>query len=368
MTSKKPKIPQTMSKTPATGKEEQLILAVKELDLSKVSTLLNEGADAKFVFAPEGVWGSSKVESILHIALNTKHDKSNRLNWIGIVKLLLEGGADPNLEQENYDWRGCGSSSTPFLMVSGISDGDEVFDLLLKHGASPNCPIKRETHSMRTDATYTTYPLIGAVANENLYRLNSLLENGANVNAPQTNKMSNERGPGEDLSQTALFIACAAKPNKNQLKIILTLLDYGADVNAEMKYLDNVHIEVNNTTDNPRSPEYISPIKLVRVKTTALNHAIQSKNLDVVTVLLVRGADKNIPYVYGDKKTYPIELCQENEELKQILTTVSPKWNPIYHKFQSKNIKSTVFSFLLVLKRQNWKLDNDVTHHIFSFL
>ena len=103
---------QTMSKA-SYGKE--LIAAAQAADFDKVSAL--QGADAKYIDDPPGMWGSCDTKSALHMALSqpaVSHADAKK-----VIVALVAAGADVNALRKDYDWRGCGHSNTAFEMLLG---------------------------------------------------------------------------------------------------------------------------------------------------------------------------------------------------------------------------------------------------------
>merc|ERR1719160_1364305 len=99
----------------------ELMEACKKCDLEKARELIStKGASAAFVNNREGVWGSREKESVLHAALSSRtpgDDKNKYRDWVSLIRLLVENKADVNEKQENYDWRGCGSTNSAFEMM-----------------------------------------------------------------------------------------------------------------------------------------------------------------------------------------------------------------------------------------------------------
>lgn len=164
-------------------------------------------------------------------------------------------------------------------LLPAISSGkvDDVM-YLLNHGADVNYvdPDKE---------TYT--PLTQAITKEDKVMINLLIDNGADVNLPDSIGIYPLEHSLKYVDLTSLLLSKSANPSYALLKAISSgkvdrvvyLLDNGADVN----FLD-------------RTKEYYTP----------LTRAITKEDEVMINLLLSRGADVNLPDNIGESPTYPL--------------------------------------------------------------
>jgi hypothetical protein len=275
---------------------QRLFAAATAADLDTVLALLAEGADAKYVDDPPGVWGSSNRKSVLHIAL--RHGASEPIRQM--ILALVAAGADVNAMRSDFDWRGCGGSESAFNMLlrSPFATDPLVLEAFLAAGANPNESRKDETHSMRTDGTIVSMPLHTAVNRANANVVGVLLRHGAEPNAPYTERMENERGYNQDKSVLPLHLAI----DRGALDLVILLLAEGADPNGIAMWLDHVDSGVRGTTDDPRREGFESSVRCVAVRETALQRALRMRQAEIVRALLAAGADQSVARVAGDEE------------------------------------------------------------------
>jgi ankyrin repeat protein len=123
---------------------DSLYNAVNKGDYTRVSTLLNQGANPN---------SNVSEGSLLHIAV-LKNDVEN-------VRVLLERGANPNIAN--------GKGITP-LYDAVARDQVAIVQLLLNHGANPNIESRNVS------------PLHKAIERDRVAMVQLLLERGANPN------------------------------------------------------------------------------------------------------------------------------------------------------------------------------------------
>merc|ERR1711988_58676 len=349
---------------------KELITAAGAADYDKVSKLLAQGADAKYVSDPPGTWGSCDTKSALHMALS--YGAVSQPEAKKVVLGLVAAGANVNAQRRNYDWRGCGSSSTAFEMLLGSKLGSDpaILEAFLTAGADPNSKNVRNTHSMRTDGQTVLFPLHTAVRSGNTNVAGVLLRAGADVTARYTERYNNERGFNSNTSKTPLHIAIDC----NSLDLVMLLLAEGADPSAKAKWLDQVDSGRVGTTDDPRAAGFESSVVCVPVQETALHRALLNGNADMVRALLAVGADQSIDREHGMQKestgALAARLDQQNgkgDTLCEALKTTAG-WTPENHKFFSKQLQEQVRTVLLVAKAAGWSLPDDALHKIFAAL
>lgn len=258
--------------------------------------------------------GAKLRESALHAVIqNVKWDASDgdRKEWAEAVDLLVKAGADVNASYANYDWRGCGSTSTAFEMLlsrTASYPNPALLRLFLQHGANPNQKQVQDRHSMRTDGRSCHTPLHSAVRAGDVETSEVLLQAGAEVNGWATERMSNERGYGSNTRETAVHIAC----DLGNLELLALLHAHGADVNATRSRLHQQDLpDVQSPTDDPRDPTFVPRVRLVPVKETALHIALRRRSVELVQWLVQHGADTDREFEEGDTCRTPAQLCEQ---------------------------------------------------------
>ena len=350
----------------------QLIVAAGEADLDRVTELLAAGADAKDVDDPPGEWGTQDVKSALHMALQKAgrdvHGGNDAVKQI--VLALLAAGADPNANRSQYDWRGCGHSESAFdmLLKSRLGTDPAVLEACISAGADPNKRRVVSQHSMRTDGQTVSVPLHTAVRLADANVVGVLLRGGADPNAAYTENYANERGFHQQKTLTPLHIAISRKA----LDLVILLLSEGADPNGVATYLDQVDSGKRGTTDDPREEGFVSAIRCVPVRETALHRALLTKQPEVVRALLAAGADPSIPRSWDDTSEITGDLAARIDsgpcgDLTEALSS-SVGWSPDNHKFHSDKLREQVRTVLLVAKASNWSLPDDALFQIFAAL
>ncbi|KAH3762845.1 hypothetical protein Pelo_5293 [Pelomyxa schiedti] len=287
------------------GVDEELLAASRKCDVGKMKSLLNDmGANAAFESFKEGTWGARTRVSPIHLAIKAWNSPSR----VEAITLLLEHGAKVNAKYEDYDWRGCGVEETAFQMIQGTDNADLQI-LFLKHGADPNIPHLRDAHTMRYDGQRMEYPIHEAVISGNVAFLNALLDAGAKVDSLFVDSGQSEYGPRTNTMQTALFLACA----NNNLPMAQTLLERGANANLVTNHVKHENIpDTESGTDDPRDPNYVSKIRNVPVSEVALHRAIIDNRPDLVSLLILHGADTSPQYHEGPKILTTKQLCDQS--------------------------------------------------------
>jgi ankyrin repeat protein len=191
-----------------------LLYAARENCLACVKVLLDNGADIDLP-DPDG------VSPLLLAIMNS--------NW-DLAKQLIEAGADVN----QWDMYGEAPLFTAVGLRNQVSGGRASIDplnetkgitivrMLLERGANPDMQLFFRPANVR-GATNTrgSTPLIRAAANADLEVVKLLLEHGADVNLNMADR------------QTAVMAALAGRASEKQaLEIIGVLHDAGADVNV----------------------------------------------------------------------------------------------------------------------------------------
>ncbi|WP_339046327.1 ankyrin repeat domain-containing protein [Candidatus Mesenet endosymbiont of Agriotes lineatus] len=305
---------------------EQLINAIKNGDIGKVESLLNEGTDpntqiqhdaSRFLAATHGKKiaelvlsygiGNSRVTA-LHFAALYGNERA--------VELLLNHSANANIPDSFFN--------TTVLHLAVLYGDEEMVELLLKYKANVDAKDKLNTTALHFAATHeneeivelllkykagvdakdklNTTALHFAATHENEEIVKLLLEHGTDVNA-----LANFKAAAFDRTnfyQTALHFATIS----GHKEIVKLLLEHGADVNvldhykrtalhfaAEHGYVEIVKLLLEN---------YANVNILDKNNTTALHFTILyggNKRTEIVKLLLKYGADINAQDL--DKKT-----------------------------------------------------------------
>ncbi|KAI1331871.1 ankyrin repeat-containing domain protein [Xylariaceae sp. FL0255] len=222
--------------------------AVWNGDVGMVKLLLERGADVNLCIKRKENYEHDSVAPALYAAIGSCESYGRSKEGVKaaeeIVTILLDAGADPNMDFPEKQTPLCAATDR-MLGDGSVGMQLKVMQILLDRGADIN---KRSEHHMRQT------PLEAAARNKNgLELVKFLLEKGADVNA------TDSRG------HTALISAIGRKECEENVKI---LLDYGAEINP---------------LDDLEEP----------ARTTSLIEASLEGNLPVVEILLDRGADIN---------------------------------------------------------------------------
>jgi ankyrin repeat protein len=226
-----------------------LLQASRTGDIPMIAELLKAGADVKASIHPEG-------ETPLMAAART--------GSLGAVELLLESGSDPNAA-DTYQQQTA-------LMRAADEGHVDVVNALLAAGANPNAKAHVSSLTERKHADHATggfTALMFAVRNGHENVVRALVKGGADL------KLTN----GDGLTATSIAIV------NDRFDLARTLLDLGADANdGALFFAADMH---DATTDM-----YARDGSRLRA-----DHPNQLSSLDLVKLLLERGADPNKPFV-----------------------------------------------------------------------
>eukprot|EP00406_Dinophysis_acuminata_P002497 CAMPEP_0179230330 /NCGR_PEP_ID=MMETSP0797-20121207/10782_1 /TAXON_ID=47934 /ORGANISM="Dinophysis acuminata, Strain DAEP01" /LENGTH=370 /DNA_ID=CAMNT_0020937403 /DNA_START=92 /DNA_END=1204 /DNA_ORIENTATION=- len=347
----------------------KLMEAAGRGDLEEVRSLLARGASGSFIHDPPGTWGSCDTKGPLHQAIRAMPRRPRggdgahaapAAPWKDLIGALIGAGADVNALCRQYDWRGCGCSQSAFEMALPhcLQDPD-LLEVFLAAGADPNTQRRQDRHSMRTDGRSLEHVLHQVVGGGNLEVARALLDRGAEVDAVASERFSNERGFNRHTEETSLHRACGGA--KADIAMCALLLARGADVNAVRKELEHEDSGQESTTDDPRDPEYESPVVCVPVRETALHRAILAKQADLVTMLVCAGADTAMERCRGGVKTPCRELCGGDASL---LEALEAQWTPETHRLFPADVRSSVEAALMIARRQQWPLPDTVLFRV----
>src|SRR5204863_9171025 len=240
-----------------------LLEASRTGDTPIIAELMKAGADVRRSVHPEG-------ETALMAA--------SRTGRLDAVELLLEAGSDPNAA-DNYQ------NETALMWAAEEGHVDTV-NALLAAGADPNTKAHVSTMTERKHADHATggfTALMFAVrdGHENVVR--ALVKGGADLKA--TN--------GDGVTATSIAIV------NDRFDLARTLLDLGADPNDGALFWA---VDMHDATTDMRAHDG---------SRLRADHPNQLTSLDLVKLLLERGADPNKAFVGQIHNT---SLCCDPEQ------------------------------------------------------
>ena len=215
------------------------------------------------------------------------------------VKLLLSKGADPNCERVFHD----GSHYSALRDSLFEWPNDEIARLLIDAGADINYVEHNKKDSIPM--------LINAIVNSDVRLVKLLLSKGANPNS--------ERISEDGTHDSALSICIMKRPND---EIARMLIDAGADIN---------YVEQNNSARIP-----------------VLINAIAKSNVEMVKLLLSKGANPNCERIFRDGRRYSAlrdSIVQwPNDEITRLLIGAGADINYVE---QNSNAKVPLLSIAI---------------------
>jgi uncharacterized protein len=240
-----------------------LLQASRTGDAPVIAELLKVGADVGRAVHPEG---------------ETPLMAASRTGKLGAVELLLKAGSDPNAA-DTYQ-------KQTALMWAAEEGHAEVVTALLAAGADPNLKAHVSQLTTRKNADHATggfTALMFAARNGHENVVRALVEGRADLKA--TN--------GDGVTATSIAI------ENDRFDLARTLLDLGADPNDGSLFFA---VGMHDATTDMRAHDGS------RLRATLPN---QLKALDLVKLLLERGADPNKPFVGQIHNT---SLCCDAEQ------------------------------------------------------
>jgi len=226
-----------------------MLQASRTGDAAMIAELMKAGADVKRSVHPEG-------ETPLMAAART--------GKVGAVEMLLEAGSDPNAAD---------SFQNQTALMRAAEEGHvDAVNVLLAAGASPNVKAYVSTLTTRKNADHATggfTALMFAVRNGHENVVKALVKGGADLKA--TN--------GDGVTATSIAIV------NDRFDLARTLVDLGADPNDGALFFA---VDMHDAT----SDMYARDGSRLRA-----DHPNQLTALDLIKVLLERGADPNKAFV-----------------------------------------------------------------------
>jgi len=226
-----------------------LLEASRTGDTPMIAELMKVGADVRRAVHPEG-------ETPLMAAART--------GKLDAVELLLEAGSDPNAA-ENYQ-------NETAMMWAAQEGHIDVVNALLAAGANPNAkahvsPLTERKHADHATGGFTALMFAVRNGHENVVR--ALVKGGADLKA--TN--------GDGVTATSIAIV------NDRFDLAKTLLDLGADPNDGALFFA---VDMHDATTDMHARDG---------SRLRADHPNQLSALDLVKLLLERGADANKPFV-----------------------------------------------------------------------
>ncbi|HVY66773.1 MAG TPA: ankyrin repeat domain-containing protein [Gammaproteobacteria bacterium] len=240
-----------------------LLQAARYGDVATMNVLLKGGADIKKA--------EREGETPLMAAA--------RAGGLAAVKLLLERGADVNARESLQD--------ETALMWATAEGHLDVVDALLKAGANPN--LKARVSELTKRSTRTDFPTGGftavmwAVRDGNEAIVRRLVEGGADLNIAN----------GDNATPMMLAII------NDRFDLAVKLLDMGAGVNDGSLYYA---VLMRDATTDWRAKDG---------SRLRANHDNKNTALDLIRVLLDKGADPNRPF---DGQMHSASMCCDTHE------------------------------------------------------
>ena len=220
----------------------------------------------------------AKVARSVHPEGETPLMAAARTGTVDAVKLLLEAGSDPNAS-ENYQ-------QETALMWAAEEGHIDVVNALLAAKANPNAKAHVSSLTTRKNADHPTggfTALMFAVRNGHENVVRALVKGGADLKA--TN--------GDGVTATSIAIV------NDRFDLAKALLDLGADPNDGALFFA---VDMHDATTDMRAHDG---------SRLRADHPNQLTALDLVSLLLERGADPNKPFVGAIHNT---SLCCDAEQ------------------------------------------------------
>jgi ankyrin repeat protein len=240
-----------------------LLEASRTGDGAMIAELLKAGADAKESLQPDGETPLMAV---------------SRTGKLDAVELLLKAGADPNAA-DTYQ------KQTP-LMWAAEEGHVDVVNALLAAKADPNAKAGVSTIATRKNADHATggfTALMFAVRNGHENVVRALVKGGADL------KIVN----GDGITATSIAVT------NDRFDLARTLLDLGADPNDGALYFA---VDMHDATTDMHAHDG---------SRLRANHTNQLTALDLIKLLLERGANPNKPFV---GQIHNVSLCCDPEQ------------------------------------------------------
>jgi len=269
-----------------------------------------------------------------------------------------------------YHTSDCRSSSTEscfqraVTLAANNNDG-QLITFFLKRGVDPNLLTNRGFGGMRSDG-HESYGVIHTVLlNGNSPNcLKALLAGGADPNIPKHYSYSSEWGGNQNETTYPIHLACSVRKKKHRAELTRLLLLYGAKVDQLHHYLQEVQV-CDARGHDPRSGNYFSGLKHYATAETALHIALRTKDHDLAHLLVIAGADVNIP-IRSDRKKKTVEALCKGQPL--LTAALSCKFQTTCFKGLPALVQQEIKTFLLCNLRCKWDIPFEIMCEIFTYL
>ena len=245
---------------------------------------------------------------------------ASMLGQVGCVKALLEYGANKDILCEKVLYTRAVNASPIYL--ASVKGCVEMIKLLLEHGATLNSP--------------TCSPLCGACLAGDIELVKFLIDLGAEVTFPSvlhrfsqwtSNPLAEAARSGnvelveyliskgadihcDKRDQNPLISACSC----DRYGVIELLLHHGADIDVQVEFSEFTCMHQACIDDNVEMVRFLldrgAEINILDCdEQTPLAEAFKHNDIELLTVLLERGADPDISLIYTPYRWTPLMLA-----------------------------------------------------------
>jgi ankyrin repeat protein len=291
-----------------------LVLACNHGLESMVLLLLESGADPNLNYErlPLAVAAEQGSIPLLEILLNAKADVNGidvvqsaaRGGDVGTMRFLIDSGANIHVEQSpQYESRGYISEPLQCAAAKGY---DAMVRFLLETGIIPSTPSPYSKPYSKGEAAF-----VDACSYNHESTALLLVDAGVDIHIKDGGGRNSDTTPNHSESIATIAMLHAAK--HGMPKLMKHALDAGASANAYDPNVDywqsllDIAVESGNAETVTLLLEYGADIQDGGVSQTPLHTAIENKKLDVTQLLLERGAD--VESTASDEKETPLHVA-----------------------------------------------------------
>jgi len=223
-----------------------------------------------------------------------------------------------------------------------INDGGLLLAAATTGDWDPSKPMDNEKAVIYYPIHKTVHPFLSYACTK------ALLDVGVDVNAVHILKGLNATDPASrrDTEETALHMAIR-NDKEDRLKVILLLLEAGANPNAQRRELVNVYSKEQGWRNIP-------------TKDTPILLAIRLNLPNIVRVLVSHGADTSATYHYGTEQP-PVTAAERAAKAgPEMVEALRCRWEPQYHRYYPALVRQRIFTILCVAKKQKWGFDPEL--------
>ena len=290
-------------------------------NVSIVKKLLEKGANPNSIRTADNLKSSALADAIIYFPNDA------------ISNMLLDAGADINYVTES------GEVALPILICAIMAKNTGIVKKLLEKGADPNCGRIIPQYDMRTSA------LLDSIT---LWPNNEIAEMLINAGADVNYICKDQFG----ASKPIIYYAVDA----SNIKIVKMLLERGANPNSEIIYKDNTISSILTESimlskdaismhliDAGANVNYFNLIGGV-YKKPVLAYAIETGNAKMVKLLLDKGADSNSEReIWKDQRSSLLRdsiITHPNEAIARALLAAGANGN--YSSITSSGKRETI--------------------------